>query len=617
MSQVICKTHNAGPYNEDSNIKLEHETNSDSCIWEAYDINKECTAIRDAKIQVPNSEADYNISQKLYEFANNKIKKKVIAQGDSNSVYVLMENNGHLESICLSNGKAKDWLRYSYYRETGKNHSDDSYRNTFSLMKSEVLMNSPNIETIYNRIAMVEGAIYYDLVNSDWQAIKITKTSVETVSLDENTPIFVRKQHQKAQVIPKFGRESALDDLVQLLRIPYKDRQIFKVHLISMFIEKYPMPIMNILGEQGSNKTTLARSVKNIVDPSGENTSSLPRNTQDLILHLNNRYLVNFDNVSGFDSNTSDIFCRAITGDGQSRRQLYTDQDEVIFNYRRKIIINGIAPSLEFPDYRERSIFYEMLPLKEHERLTEEEYNKKFDYILPYVLGNIFTTLQKALQLYDKVRGELKNLERMADFTIFGECISRALGYQPLSFRDSYSERVQFSSVDARESYPILQLIDNLMADESKEKYEDTVTKFYKRIKGIAEKEEVDIDSRGVSFPRLPNKTKQHLQKLKPILRNIGFEVEVNPYNKRDGVHPRGSHIITITRAQSPTLSLESDQKTPLSSLSSQNHEQNLIETDRHGEVPCIPACMSKDNQSTHVERLTDMTDVNCQNTTV
>ncbi len=90
---------------------------------------------------------------------------------------------------------------------------------------------------------------------------------------------------------------------------------------MAMCLEEYPIPLMVILGEHGSIKTTIAKSVKNIIDPSGENISSLPTKTDDLILHFANRYLVNFDNVSNINDEHSDILCRAITGEGQSKRK--------------------------------------------------------------------------------------------------------------------------------------------------------------------------------------------------------------------------------------------------------------------------------------------------------
>lgn len=577
INQIFCSIHQAGPYNNESIQKVKHEHEFNNCSWESYDPQKHIANYNESQI-TSTKELKENISRDIYEFAKSKIKKLVVTNNDSDQVYALIENNDHIETWNLGSSKTKDWLRFRYYKETGENYSDDAYKNAIALLKAEAVNDGAPRVFIYNRVAMIEKTVYYDLVSLDFKAVKITENSVEIINLDENTPIFVRSQHQQQQVMPKFGRKGAMADLSQLYRISRKDRLLFEIHQVAMFLEKCPIPIMNILGEQGSNKTTLAKSVKQLVDPSGNNISSLPRKNEELYLHFYNRYLASFDNVSWFSQTVSDILCRAITGEGQSKRQLYTDSNEVIYNYQRKIIVNGIAPSLEFPDYRERSIFYETLPLKEHERLTEEEYQKRFKELLPYVLGEIFVALQNALQMYDSVKSELKDLPRMADFTIYGECISRALGYEPFSFVEQYKERMSVNALDIVESYPIIQIIEKLM--EGKSRYEDTVSRFHKDVMIISGEEGIEVHSKSVQFPASPNKVRQHIQKLKANLRVMGFEIDIYQYTKRDGKHPKNRHVICIDRIGIQGTLLQDGCELPLPSLPSlpaQNHEQNNI----------------------------------------
>lgn len=508
-------------------------------------------------------------SKLIYEFIKTRIKKLVVSDNDSSQVYALVQNN-HNEILDLSNGKAKDWIRYMYYEETGENHSDDAYKNAISLLRSQAINNGTSHEPIYNRIAMTRDAIYYDLATTDWKFVKITKDVVEIIDYNESMPIFVRKQQQKEQMKPLFDNKDALDELAKLLRIQDKDRQIFKVHLVSMYLEAYPIPLMVILGEHGSIKTTIAKSVKRIIDPSGENISSLPTKIEDLVLHFTNRYLANFDNISWISDEVSDILCRAITGEGQSKRKLYSDSDEVIFSYRRKAILNGIFPPLDKTDLRDRMIRYETLPVTDMERISESEFNKRFTMLLPHVVGQIFSSLQKTLSIHDAVKDEIKYQSRMADFTIYGECISRTLNYEPFSFVENYRQKIELNIIDVIESYPIIQIIESLMKDRPK--YEKTVTEFHKECIHLAEIDTIDIDSKKkISFPMSPNKVKSHIERIKPTLRALGFQVNIQPYDKRDGKYPRGSHIVTISK---PTL--ENYQERSLSSLSSLSNEEKL-----------------------------------------
>ena len=531
----------------------------DSCKQNKHQIIKMISSSQARSAIKPTRET---ISKLIYEFVKIRVKKFVVSDNDSAQVYALVQNHDHYEILDLSNGKAKDWTRYKYHEETGENHSDDAYRNAISLLRSQAIHNGTPHETVYNRIAMTDEAIYYDLATPDWKFIKITKEGMEIVDYNENMPVFVRKQQQKEQVKPLSVERDALDDLVKLLRIQDKDRQIFKIHLISMFLEAYPIPLMIILGEHGSIKTTIAKSVKRIIDPSGENISSLPTKIEDLILHLANRYLANFDNVSGINDEVSDILCKAITGEGQSKRKLYTDADEIIFSYRRKLVLNGIFPYLDRTDLRDRMIRYETLPVKDTERISESEFNKHLAEIVPYTLNQIFQTLQKALVSHDSIKTELKYQPRMADFAIYGECISRALNYKPFSFVESYKQKIEDDVLDIVESYPIIQLIEIIMKEKTK--YEKTVSEFYREIYGLAEMEGIEIDSKKrIRFPSSANKIKPHIERLKPNLRSLGLDVDIQPYQKRDGKYPRGSHIIVISR---PTLDTY---KEPLSSPSS------------------------------------------------
>lgn len=271
---------------------------------------------------------------------------------------------------------------------------------------------------------------------------------------------------------------------------------------------------MVILGEHGSIKTTIAKSVKHIIDPSGENISSLPTKIEDLVLHLANRCMINFDNVSRISDEVSDILCKAITGEGQSKRKLYTDTDEIIFSYRRKLVLNGIFPYLDRTDLRDRMIRYETLSVKDTERISESEFNKRLTELLPYVMNKIFQGLQKALLSYDSVKNEIKNQPRMADFTVYGECISRALDYEPFSFVEAYKQKIEDDALDIVESYPIIQLIEVIMKEKTK--YEGTVLQFYKEICSLAEMEGIDVDSKKrIRFPSSANKVKPHIERIK------------------------------------------------------------------------------------------------------
>jgi hypothetical protein len=125
----------------------------------------------------------------------------------------------------------------------------------------------------------------------------------------------------------------------------------------------------------GSHKTTATATIKQIVDPNGRgkenNVSAMAEKQDELILQLQNRYLPSFDNVSSIGPKTSDVLCRAVTGSNNPRRKLYTDEEESIHSFKRKIVLNGIVPYLDYPDLQTRLVNYARETVDETNRMTE------------------------------------------------------------------------------------------------------------------------------------------------------------------------------------------------------------------------------------------------------
>lgn len=489
---------------------------------------------------------DSKVTRLLYNFAKKEIRKLVVSDSDNSLVFGLVQTDDHVESLSLSSFRAEMWLKHNYDKIHGDIFGVESYRNALNRLIAKAMFEDSATETIYNRVALVGNVIWVDLTTHDWKAIRIDEKGYKIVELDESTPTFERKQHQRQQVIPASCDFDALEKLCDWLRIKQNDRYIFKIHLISLFIEKYPIPIMVITGEYGSIKTTIVKTIKKIIDPSSQLSLHLAKNPDDLALQLYHRYLTSYDNVSKFSSDTSDTFCRAITGDGNSKRALYTNTDEVILNYTRKIILNGIAPTISNTDFISRSIFYETRPINEEERLTLEEFDQEIYKLLPFLLHQIFNILSYTLRNYSIIKKDIKFKPRMSDFAIWGEVISRGLGNQPMEFIDKYKERIEQLNLEAINNFPFFGLVQKIM--ENQTEYEDTITKFHRLLIAQAENEGVDIKSKYANFPKAPNKIKWQVQSLRNSFKPIGIDISIYQYDLRDGRFPRGNHIIKIIK---------------------------------------------------------------------
>ena len=95
---------------------------------------------------------------------------------------------------------------------------------------------------------------------------------------------------------------------------------------------------------------------------------ALPREVRDLFIAASNGHVLAFDNVSGLPSWISDTLCRLATGGGFAVRQLYTDQDEVLFDAARPVILNGIEDTVTRPDLADRAVFLTLEAIPEEQR---------------------------------------------------------------------------------------------------------------------------------------------------------------------------------------------------------------------------------------------------------
>ena len=109
-----------------------------------------------------------------------------------------------------------------------------------------------------------------------------------------------------------------------------------------------PYPVIALSGEQGSAKSTFSRILRALIDPNTAPLRALPREDRDLFIAASNGHVLAFDNMSGLPAWISDTLCRLATGGGFAVRQLYTDQDEVLFDAARPIILNcQSAPNVD------------------------------------------------------------------------------------------------------------------------------------------------------------------------------------------------------------------------------------------------------------------------------
>lgn len=436
----------------------------------------------------------------------------------------------HYETYSTRSRHFRRWLSSLYWKSYGKAINGDAIKNALGIIEAKACFEG-DTHKLENRLALHDEDFWYDLSNDEWQALKINRDGWEIVP--QPPIIFRRYSHQKAQVMPiQGGNVRKLLDFFSFNDANHEC--LFLVMLVSFFIPGIGHPIPILFGPQGSAKTTRSRMVKRIVDPSSLWVLSFPSDSAQLIQILSHHHVAFFDNISYLPDWASDILCRAVTGEGTSKRQLYTDDEDIIYVFRRCVGLNGINIAANKADLLDRSILFGLERIASSNRKTDTELWASFEEELPSILGGILDTLVKAMQILPSVT--LQNFPRMADFAKWGVAIAQALGYAKDEFINSYNANITAQNDEVLEGTPVATAILAFMAD--KDEWEGSASGLLKELRALAENDHIDV--RASKWPKAANILTRRINEVKPNLMEAGLNIE---YIKDTVGNKRGRYI--------------------------------------------------------------------------
>jgi len=382
--------------------------------------------------------------------------------------------------------------------------------------------------TLYNRAAPASDGFWIDMTDDKWRAIKVTAKGWQIV---EDPPILFRRYgHQLPLVEPKHGGDPW--KLLFFINLPTeKDGSPSATQVtllcvcISYLIPAIPHPIIVIYGIQGSGKTWAFERIRDLIDPSSVGVLTIPRNERERVQQLDHHWCAFFDNVTNLKPWMSDTLCRAVTGTGFTKRELYTDDDDVVKRFRRCIGLDGINIAASRGDLLDRSLLVGLHDISVENRRAEDELLAEFESCKAEILGGFLDTLVKAIQLYPSV--STKRLFRMADFTKWGCAITEALGLTQEQFMKAYEEKVKSQIQEAALASPVatvvMDWVKTIAVENKKQIWEGPPSQLYTAL--ISRAKVLGVSTRQKVWPKAPHALVRQLNELAPSLKALGLEV--------------------------------------------------------------------------------------------
>lgn len=426
--------------------------------------------------------------------------------------YAHLDINGHRETWPIRGKGFRRWLSRRFFEATQGAPSSEALQSALNVIEAKAHFDAPE-RIVHIRVAGLDGRLYLDLGDETWRAVEIEATGWRVI---DNPPVRFRRP-AGMQPLPIPIKGGSVEMLRSFLNVQSDADFVLVVSwALAVLRNCGPYPVMVLSGEQGSAKSTFSSILRSLLDPNTAPLRALPREDRDLFIAANNGHVLAFDNVSGLPAWISDTLCRLATGGGFAVRQLYSDQDEVLFDAARPVILNGIEEIVTRPDLADRAVFLTLEPISEENRRPEAELWAAFKAESPRLLGVLLDALVEGIKRLPDTH--LEKHPRMADFALWATACETAF-WPAGTFWSAYCGNRDDSVQSVIDADPIAAAVSNLMA---------TRTVWTGKSSDLLGALGDVVGERGVkskTWPDSPRALSGRLRRAATFLRKIGIEI--------------------------------------------------------------------------------------------
>ena len=427
--------------------------------------------------------------------------------------WATVPTGGHRETMRIDSPAFELWLG-QHAHESGV-VKQEPIKDAIRKLRGEAIYRGA-VHEVFTRVAEKDGAIYLDLGDERWRAVEIRPNG--WTILEAEPPVKFRRGRGMG-ALPEPIRGGSIEALRRFVNVPDEHNwRLFVGFLVGCLNPVGPYPILPVHGEHGSAKSMTARVARRLIDPAKpemRTARTCERDERNLWIAAQDTWILAFDNLSTLSAAFSDALCRVTSGGGSAERVLYANDEEVVFEAARPVIVTSIEPVVKRPDLLSRSMPIETPVIARDVRRPEKALLAEFDEEHPLILGALLDVVACALANREKVN--LPDLPRLADHAEWVAAAESALGWDPGTYVAAHAISSHETTEAALEASPLWPHLEKLADGKQR-----TATELLRELAQLAG----EAATRQRNWPGSSSALSGMLTRLRPDLRREGIEFE-------------------------------------------------------------------------------------------
>jgi len=416
--------------------------------------------------------------------------------------------------------KANRLLTKLLYKHEGKAPTNDGLigaRRVLDMLAHE----SGEVRELHTRAAFHEGAVFYELAPG-----RVVRVDEDGWKLDPDPPVYFRAV-KNLKSLPDPAPGSALEDITKWVNLKTdRDKRLFLTLITLSTLPHIARPILQATGVMGSGKSTASKVVKRLLDPTANEAVTIDR--RDFLQKAAHCYILLLDNQNSLPEWFQDTLCRLVTGESDSKRVLYTDEEDLVWSMQRAVLLNGINPPNDRGDVQDRTLPIELERLDKRERIAEDDFWMQFSLKHPELLGALFDALAGALKKRHTVK--LAERPRLADWGLYAAALYESQGWGVQTFMEDWKGVEETQHQGTLDGSVVAQAI--LLYMKKKDRVELPAAKLHRAIAAHCEDELNLLDDK--TWPKTGRTLWKRIREVTPLLEVHGIRA-YRKNNNRSG----------------------------------------------------------------------------------